>query len=233
MARCTICDHRQRHEIEAALAAGASQQQVADRFGLGSRKPLRTHLTHFQVTLRPQPDAPTPEPPDPARPTVAQLAQQIRALEAQRAACVQTVEQLELTQAALGTRLHVARLNERPERWALEDQVAQAQQDLDAAHAQGHELAQQIHTTQRDLTAGQARGTPREQEHWLTVVLPQLEEEFERYCCRLMARQSRVPPTTPAATLQRLGPLGTSQLRVATCQRLRERYPFVEGKSYA
>jgi hypothetical protein len=208
---CSICDHPQRPQIEAALHAGTPRRQIGVQFGVGTST-LGRHLQHvpgLQAAPQiPQPDAPAA---DPTRPTVAQ--------------CAALLEQLT-------TRL--ARWKEDPvRRHQAAETLQRAQQQVEEFTASITVLGEARQQAAWELAQAQARRQQQEQQHWLTVVLPQLEDPFDIYCCRLMARLSRVPPTTPAATLQRLGPLGTSQLRVATCQRLRERYPFVEGKSYA
>jgi hypothetical protein len=99
------------------------------------------------------------------------------------------------------------------------------EQDLDAAQAQGHEITQQIQDAHRALTAAKARRTQQEQQHWLTMVLPQLTDAFERYCCQLLGHPDQRPPVPPRAVMERYGPRGVAQQRRATIAGLTARSP--------
>jgi hypothetical protein len=226
---CSICDHPQRPQIEAALHAGTPRRQIGVQFGVGTST-LGRHLQHvpgLQAAPQiPQPDAPAA---DPTRPTVAQCAALLEQLTTRLAAGqgeLETAAQA-LPQAQQAVRL--ARWKEDPvRRHQAAETLQRAQQQVEEFTASITVLGEARQQAAWELAQAQARRQQQEQQHWLTVVLPQLEDPFDIYCCRLMARLSRVPPTTPAATLQRLGPMGASQLRVATCQRLRQQYPFHE-----
>jgi hypothetical protein len=114
-----------------------------------------------------------------------------------------------------------------PDVWDRQDAVETACKHLEEARAQMAQLAQQIQATQRQRTAAQARRTEQERQHWATV-RSRLTEPFEICCCQLLAQPAGFPPSPPADLLQRLGPMGVSQLLVETCQRLREHFPVVE-----
>jgi uncharacterized protein (DUF2141 family) len=236
MAQCSICDHPQRHLIEQALHAGTAQQTVADRFGLGSRKPLRTHLQHFA------PSAPASAPVAPhAGPqrtaegplTTAQAQEALTRLQERHQAALTALTEAQATLAQAQQQYRAAVWRETGVHAAGQARDA-AQQAVEAAQEQVTLVAEGIQAAQDALEAARARRQAAETAHW-TTVLEQLDDPFEQYCCQLLRFPNRwPPPTTPAAFVQRLGPMGVSAVRKTTLAQLRERYPFVEeGATHA
>lgn len=218
---CTICEHPQRHQIEAALHAGTSQRQIAAQFGVG-KSTLGRHLPHVAWP------APAPSPPA-GEPTVAQCEAHLAQLHTRLARCQADLASVQAPLEAAQSAYRLAVLQDHAGRTG---QARHRVQQLEAQIRELTDLETFLREGMQEATYARAQAQDRTQQarraHWSRVAQV-VSDPLERWVARLKAHPGGPPPAPPVLAAHDQWTVSARRTQVS--RQLEARYPFVEGAS--